>query len=170
MKNKDLYVFMNNANKLSNLSGFNFVMELARNKRKAKAAIEVIEELKEELPEYLKFKTEYLKLREDFADRDEKGNPLMMNIPNQPGMQTYKITEKAKEFEVEEKKLEKKYKKVLEEQQQKFIDFNNALEADCTVDFLCVSEDAIPKNITVEQLELVEFMICPDKPKMKVKK
>lgn len=170
MKNKELYGFIQNAHKLSNLSGFDFVWELQRNKRKAKQTIEDLESLKEELPEYLSFKSEYLKLREEYADRDEKGKPILMSIPNQPGMQTFQITEKADAFAVEEKKIEKKYEKTLKLQEQKFIDYNNALEAECKTDFLCVSKESLPKNITVEQLEIVEFMICDKEEKPKKSK
>jgi predicted nuclease with TOPRIM domain len=167
MKNYELYQFMDNYGKLKTLSGFPFVFELARNKRKIVELISTLEEIKEELPEYKEFKSKYLALREKYSDRDKSGNPITEDVPGQPGMKNYKITEKAKEFAVEEAKIEKKYKNILDQQKKRWVSYNEALEQDVNEKFVCVSEQNIPKNISLEQLELVSFMICEKKGKSK---
>ncbi len=166
MKNHELYEVLQNEAKLNNLSGYPFTFELNRNIRKIKEIVSDIEALKAEIPEYTEFREKYIKLREKYADLDKNGKPVTERIDGSQGLMTYKVTEKIKEFEVEEKKLEKKYAKVLEEQQKKWADFNAALQDDVIITFSCVSEEKVPKTATYEQLKLIHFMIC-DKPQMK---
>lgn len=159
MKNHELYAIVQNADKLKSLSGYPFVFELNRNIKIVKDALNELELIREETSEYKEFKEKYLKLRESYADVDKDGKPVTVPIPNTNGMMTYQVTKKEKEFAVEEKKLETKYRKVLDIQESKWKDFNAAMEDDVKVSFYTVSEENIPKNVTLEQLQLLDFMI-----------
>lgn len=159
MKNVDLLKIKQSWDKLGGLTGFTFLMELRRNKRLIDNKIEELEFVREETPDYKKFRDEYLEARKEYADRDSNDRPVMTQMQGNPSAQTYLITKRLEEWAVKEKELVDKYKTTLDIMDQKNIDYNDALEQECNIDFYVVSEKEVPKNINNEQLDLIEFMI-----------
>lgn len=159
MKNLDLFVLRQKWHKLDSLTGVTFLMKLMRNKKLIDAEIEVLDSMVSESEEFKAFKKKYLKEREKFADRDETGKPVMEPLIDDPGQQTYKVTEKIDEWQEVEKELLEENKSQIELMDQKKKDYSEALMKKPVINLHMISSIELPENITKEQMDLIDFMI-----------
>jgi len=159
IKNADLYQIRSKFNELKSLQGIRLVMALARNKELIEAEIKVLEAIKEDTPEYKDFKNEYLEMRKKYADKDEKGEPLLEVVPHTQNQTTYKVTKKEKSFQKSEATFLEKHKELLNLMDGKIKDYNEALNNNCSIKFHMVKEDDIPKTVTYGQFDAIKFMV-----------
>jgi hypothetical protein len=102
---------------------------------------------------------------------DDKGGIIYEPIPNDPSKSVPKADDSKKdEYLIAIEKVEKKYKKDVDIMNQKFTDYNELMTKPCEIEFYTVTEKALPKNISDEQMDLLSFMIELPIRKMKIKK
>lgn len=159
MTNKDAIKFLESWNKLRGLTGTLFLIQLKRNKMLIEKHLMSLKIGAQETEAYSEFKTIYLAEKEKYADLDEKGNPKMVQMPNNPNYSTYVITEKAADWEKVEKKLLKKYDKVIQEQEDIAKKEEELINSECTAMVTKFKPKTLPPNLSLEQLEAIEIMV-----------
>lgn len=149
------------SSKLKDLSGFAFVMAIADVKRRITTEQKVLDELHEPSDAIKEYQKELGELNKKFSVKDDNGEPRIITETRGGQQLSYYdldkdlIDDRKKEVE----KLEKKYKKDLDEQKEKDERYDAAMKEYSTYKKAPLSEKQIPKNITLEQLELANYFI-----------
>ena len=117
-----------------------FAYFLAKNKKKIQPEIEALEEIIVPSEAFKAYDGERAKLAEFYSDKDEDGNPKILNS-------NYVVAEKLKEFEDELKVLKEKYTKVVEERNKQVEDYSNMLEEEIEFDGHKIKLDDLPPEV-----------------------
>jgi hypothetical protein len=134
---------------------------IAKNKRAIGKEWEATQKVLEFSEKYKEYDDKRIKLCEKFADKDEKGKPILKNN-NFIGL------ENNKEFKEELDKLKEEYKEAVAEQKEKKDTYNNMLDEEIDFDLHKVKFDELPKDITAGQTEDL-FLIIEDEVKKELK-
>jgi len=160
LKNADVLTFLREKHKLSGLTGHSFVLSFQKNVRLMKQRKEELEEIIKDTPEIIKYREKYLKAQEPFVMKDEKGQMLYDPMPGDPSKMIPRVNPaKADEWKKIEEKLEKDNEKHINVMQKKYDDYNKLMLEDCEIDFYKIPEKALPKNISTDQADMIDFMI-----------
>lgn len=156
MKKKDVIKLYNALNSINGLKGVKFNYAVAKNKRILENERGAMEKALEQSDEFKKYESERVELCIKYAEKDKKGNPVMVN-------NNYKIEEKKeKTFEKEFEKLQKEHKSSIKEREKQFEEYNKLLEEKVEIKLHKIKEEDIPEDITTNQLDSI-FDILEDK-------
>lgn len=162
MKNYQLITIKQNYKKLKELSGNKgYYLPLVKNIKLIDIELEALELIKEPTKEFNEFLKEKEILLKSFAQKDDNGEPIK-TIEERGGVSYYKfavIEGKQEELETKGNELVAKYQQVLEEMREKENKYIDAMNADCTVNFLTISQDDLPKEMTPELFEVIEDFV-----------
>jgi len=162
MKKYEMIEFKNAYQELKALSGTkDFYIPLVKNIKLAEIELEGLELLKEKTKGFKEFMEKKEKLLEKYASKDEHGAPVK-TIQEVDGMKYYKydIPDENRELiEADGKELIEKYKEDIEATEEKEKKYVEAMNAECTVNFHKIKEDALPKEMTPELFEIIESFV-----------
>lgn len=129
--------------------GFEFGYALSRNLRKLEPIIKSIEEQHKISEEFKKFEKEQATLINKYGNWNELLKKFTLSPENE------------KLFRSEMEKLRSKYKKTIEDQEEKSIEYNSYLEKELNekVDFHLINKDNIPKTLKTNEIELIFELI-----------
>lgn len=155
MKNKELYVALNNVVALKGLNGADFLIALKKARRDMQAEVDIIESLKTDNDKYNEFLEKKTKLQEEYSVIED-GKPkteMLFNANNEPIGKKYIIKkDKQDEFDTKYKALDKEYEHSLD-------DYINALDADTKYNKIQLAKKHLPKDIDFEQFEIVDLFL-----------
>lgn len=135
------------------LKGAKFNYALIRNQAILKNELAFIEAKFKADPEFLKFSKERYDLLTHYSQKDEKGNPVIEN-------DTYKIQpDLDAEFKEKTKELQEKYSDTLDKRDKQMEEFDAMVEEEIGFELHKIPLDAIPQEITKEQMELLMPLI-----------
>lgn len=161
MKNFETKQLLIDANKLKDLSGFAFVMAITDAKSRLKKEQEVLDEMRKPSKEFEDYQEEAREINKKYSHKDEKGEAKI--ITKTYGDQTVQFFDIDKDQEEARKKemdkLEKKSKELIDEQIAKDKKYQEAMNECSTLELKEISEKQVPKNITVEQMEIALRLI-----------
>lgn len=132
MKNQELEILSIGITNCLNLKGANLQIKLCKNLEKINKEIEIIRKTKI----FKTYEEKRIKLAENFAEKDDKGNAKMINTP-QGKLFDIKNME---EFNVEREKLEVE------------TDYKKLMETKAKIKLWKIKEDDLPKDISGTQL------------------
>ena len=150
-----------------------FSYAVARNKRLLEPVIKSLEEMVKPSEEHEKCIAERKKILQEFAKKDENGDPIVRaSVVAGQQKETYLIpgiSDKNNEFNVKLDKLQKKFKKEIDEQATKEEEYDKHLDAEAT-DFvpIMVEWKMVPESgLSQQAMDGALFMIKeePTKPK-----
>lgn len=151
MLNKQLSQLLQGALACQDAKGLKFAYALQKNIRLMKQEIKHIFELIQPSEDYKLYDKEREELAKKYAEKDEKGEPVVEN-------EQYKIKGK-KKFDKELKELQEKYGKVYKDQEEKEVIFQARLEQECTIPFHKIEEKNLPSDLSARQLDIIsDFM------------
>lgn len=154
-KKKDLLPLFENLQKLSNLKGVKFSYAIARNVVIVKKEVEAIEESLKPFDEFVEYEKERIELAKKHSEKDEKGNP---KIINENGREVFVMKDKAKFDKVfEEFKI--KHKVTLDKRQKQIDEYNEFLETESDIEFFKIELSDVPEDISVEQMQGIQLLI-----------
>jgi len=162
LRNGELLDILGALRKLNNLHGWKFVLTLGENRTMMKERVEQVNSIKEESEEFKAFRKEVQATQIKFADKDESGQPILTDITLSNGRKGQKLSltpENEEKLSKALKKLEKANQHLIDEQQKKEEEFYKALDAKCDIHFKKIKKSDVPAETTVEQSEIIEFMI-----------
>lgn len=151
MKYKNL-MSLNQALLSLNLKGVKFARSVAKNINLLKPDIESLSKAIEPDKGFLEFDKERVKLAKKYAQKDEKGQPVVVN-------NSFQISDQDafdKEFEV----LKNENQKVCEDREKQVKDFQELLEEDVRIELYKIKFTEIPEDISTQQyvsiMDLIE--------------
>jgi len=162
IKNGDLEGLLEGFTKLKELTGFKFVIALNRNKELIESELNIISQIRKESDEIVKLKEEFQAKQILYADKDEDGNPKLEVATMADGSHGQRIVMSAdsqKKLSKELDKFNKDNKDVIKKQNDKDIEYIKALSEDTAIKFHIIDEDDVPTDISVEQFEVIDFMV-----------
>ncbi|MCB1713148.1 MAG: hypothetical protein KDH96_11950 [Candidatus Riesia sp.] len=151
MKNKDLYQIRNNIVKFITHRNSNFSYSAFKNIKKIDEVLLYINNMNEIPIGISKFELERLDICQKMAKKDDEGLPILIDGK-------YDI-DKEKEFEKMISDLEEKYKDDLQKRKDHINNMEEFLNNDCEIEFEKVSREDLPKNMTIEEIMSISFMI-----------
>jgi hypothetical protein len=158
MKKVDIYKFVTNYEKLSNLEGFDFIISIAQNYSLFKDEMESYTKARSSNLEYKKYKDESQIIISNHSEKDESGNPLINT--DDDGVQSYKIDKDRMDTAILElNSLTSTYKDAINKQDELELQFYNTLEENTDKNFIRIKKSQLPSNITQSQITLITWMI-----------
>jgi len=151
-----------------------FSYAVARNKRLLEPVIKSLEEMVKPSEEHVKFIAERKKILQEFAKKDENGDPIVRAaVVAGQQQETYMIpgiSDMSNEFNIKLDKLKKKFKKEIDEQEVKEKEYDEHLDEEAK-DFapIMVEWKLVPDELSQQAMDGVLLMIkeesvTPDKP------
>jgi len=145
-----------------------FSYAVARNKRLLEPVIKSLEEMVKPSEEHAEFIAERKKILQEFAKKDENGDPIVRaNVVAGQQQETYMIpgiSDETNEFNVKMDKLKKKFKKTIEEQESREKEYDKHLDEEAE-DFtpIMVNWKLVPESgLSQQAMDGVFFMIIPE--------
>lgn len=141
-----------------------FSYAVAMNKRLLEPVIKSLEEMVEPTKEHEKFITERKELLQEFAKKDENGDPIVRgSVVAGQQKETYLIpgiSNKNNEFNVKLEKLKKKFKKEIDDQEAKEKEYDEHLDEE-TLKFepIMVARKLVPDGLSQQAMDGVVLMI-----------
>ena len=134
----------------NNLQGVRFNYSLKRNKDILKRELKIIEESFSPDPDFEKLEEERITLLAKFVERDDKGNPIIVDGD-------YKVLENNKEeFNKLFEPIKDKYYAASEGQKKRVQEYSSMIEtADISFDLHYFKIPDIPEEINQEQMDLI---------------
>jgi len=130
-----------------------FAWALMRTKKKLKALVDSMNELRQPSEEIQEYEKKRIALCEEYSEKDEDGKPVIEN-------QNYKILEGKREALDEEiKKLRDENKEAFDAQEAKMKELDELMEEEADVEVYKVKEQYLPDTISVGDLQILEPMI-----------
>lgn len=157
MKNYKAQNLLQLVDKLNDLSGFTFAMAIAKAKKLLMEEQEILNNIVKPSKEYEKLLEESRNIYKKYALKNEDGTIKTKTVNNQDIFDIDKT--KIKELKDEIAKLEKKNKALIEEQSAKNVEYEKAMQEESTFLPFEISEKQMPKNITVEQMEIALYFL-----------
>ena len=149
-------------NQLGNTKGpvkFGFIA--AKNKRVAEPEVKSLQEANKPIPEYMESEDKRLKLCREYAEKDDKGNPVVMG-------QAFKIQEDLKaEFDEKIEALKEEYKETIEETEKRQEEFRKLLEEEIELEFNTFKMSEMPEEMLNRDMDVLYELIEDDTQKKK---
>jgi len=156
MKNHEIFELRNTLNELVNVKGKSFAYAIYKNMEALDKEIELINKVKKETPqEFIDYENERTLLCIKYSDKDDDGNPLIVQVNGTP---SYKITNTDK-FEKEFSKVKDKYAQVLVDKRESDAEFDKFLDSDNDVVLKKVSIEDLPDDITASFIDKIKHML-----------
>jgi hypothetical protein len=132
---------------------------VSKNKRIAETEVKIVEEIRNsfKIPEGIhKFNDERLELCKSFANKDESGEPKVIDS-------RFDISEEKKdEFETAISNLRENYKEDFDKQEQTNKEFQELLEEEIEIDFHMTKLEHLPEKVTGHQMEVLMDIIIDE--------
>jgi hypothetical protein len=154
IRNIDLVNFSNNFSSFDGITGYKFLIALNRANNKIVEEVKIIEKLKEHSEPFKEFSKEATALYQKYAEKDESGNVKFTKI-SETQQRILIDKENVDKLNAEMAKVEKKYKKEIEEQEKKELDYSNAIMAKSTLVLEPIDEDVVPDSLNGKQTKLL---------------
>lgn len=150
MKNKQAFTLKQVITAVKTKGGNSFKLPLILNEMKLDQYIKGLEELRKPSEKYDAFLSEKRELLNKHAELDEGGNIILYSGQNGTGERKYdygfpKIVKDKEEFDKAAAELEEKYKKVLEAEQKKQVEFEKTLEEEADIELKQIPFEALPE-------------------------
>lgn len=162
MNNQETKNLLQEVKKLNNLTGFAFTMAIADAVERIEKEQSVIEKMRKPSAEYLEYQEKGLQINKQFSVLDENGEPKTENKRFNDGqLMTFLVLdpEKSDERLKAQANLDKLNAKLIAEQKLKDENAVKALSEESTIKINTLSEKALPKDITVEQMMIIRKLI-----------
>jgi len=164
MKKGELYEFFESVS-MVNLAGSKFTYTVTKNKRKIEQLLKEFDKVREPSKRYKDYVDEVEKLKVEVSNKDDKGNPIIIDGQLSDGTPSkfYDIPDKENPEGDWMKGLDAiklKYKDLIEEQKEKekhFVEVVMHEEIEFTPHFVNISD--VPKEITQQEMDLIYWMI-----------
>ena len=142
-----------------NIKGAKFSYALVKNKKKIDKELEIIQETinMETSKEEIELNDARIKLLEKHSHKDEEWKAKLKIDPIMK-RQVYDVKD-IKKYNEAYKELEKKHSKAVELMKKRKEDIDKLLEEKVEIDFHLIKEDAIPEDITPQQLIDIAVLI-----------
>jgi len=151
MKNSQAITIYQNKESLNNLKGYAFCRAMHKNFDKIKEELSFINEYVKPSKEFLEFMDKKEEIIKKYSDGKPKQEGEMIN---------YNILkDKQGEYTEEVTKLIEEYKEAVEEFKAQKNNYEEALKAECEIDFVMLKESDVPEDISMEQMDLVMHFI-----------
>lgn len=160
MKRGELLELHASLQRVSGFKGRNFAYAVAKNRKFVKREIDEMQLLLDPSPEYQKYDEERIELCKQFADKDDKGEPMLE--PNAQGQPTFVGLDPNPEFQEKVDELKEKYSDAMNERDEKVKEYRELLEKDGTFNLYAIRLSQIPDEITGEQLTGIMILIEDD--------
>ena len=150
MKNKQAFTLKQAISAVKTKGSNAFKLPLILTEMKLDQYIKGLEELRKPSEKYDEFLAEKRELLSKHAELDEAGNIILYTGQNGTGERKYdygfpNIIKDKEKFEEAAAELEEKYKKVLEAEQKKQIEFEKTLEEEADIELKQIPFDALPE-------------------------
>lgn len=146
--------------RVGNLTGITFACVMAKNSRKIKEELEDFNAGTKATDGYKEFTEKRIELCKKHADKDGKGNPKSVAVPEGvPGEREYVGLEDNLLFESDVNKLMEKYKGELDKRKKINKDYNEQLNAEIKFGYIMVDLKDVPETITTAQLEGISDLV-----------
>ena len=166
MKNEQLNGLMMGIEAVSGLKGVRFAYAMARNKSALKRELETLQEAIKASDKFTEYDKKRIELCEQYADKDEKDKPKMINVGTPQAPREEFVFSKANKtkFDKEVDKLQKDNKVVLEERTAQLKEFSELLKKESEFVPYMIAYESIPEDITTEALsKIIELIEEPKK-------
>lgn len=132
-----------------------FVFSLYENKLLIQNKIDALTEASSVVPEYQTFEAKRVKLCQDFAVKDDTGNPLTAN--NQ-----FVIDDKST-FEESLTTLRSQYKDAIDLQEQRIEEVKALMEKEVepSIKFILIDRNLFPETLTLDEVGILQPLIQP---------
>jgi hypothetical protein len=161
MKNKELYTLKDGINQVSHLGGADFAIGVIKNLKLVEKEIEVLDAIIKTSKDFEeKYQPAVEKIARIYCKKDEKGNPLPRITRS--GQALYEFTPEAKiDFDAAIKALEEKeeFVEIVKFRKNQETKFEEALEKECTIQFVKVKKEYIPKDIKIGELNSIYLIL-----------
>lgn len=131
-------------NGMSAFTGVKFTYAIAKNLSLLKSDIEALQKSLEPTEEYQKFDKERMELVKKYAQKDEKGNPVVQG--------TQYVLEDEKAFDKGFEALKKKNSELVKERSKQLIEYQELLKTESTVVLHKVNLNDCPKELNAAQM------------------
>jgi multidrug resistance efflux pump len=154
IRNIDLVNFSNNFATFDGITGYKFLIALNRANNKIVEEVKIIEKLKEQSEGFKEFSKEATALYQKYAEKDESGNIRFTKV-SETQQRIMIDKENVDKLTADMSKIEKKYKKEIEEHEKKELDYSNAIMAKSTLVLDPIDEEFIPDTLDGKQTKLL---------------
>lgn len=151
MKNSQAISIYQNKEMLNSLKGYVFCKTMHSNFKKIKEELDFVNEYVKPSKEFLEFLNKKELILKECSDNTFKQDGDMIN---------YTIKDDKKEtYNKEITALLEEYKDAVEAFKEQKNKYQEAMDAECTIDFTLLKESHVPDDISMEQMELImEFV------------
>ena len=135
---------------VSELPGAKWAYGVARNIEKLRSEVEALQKAYTASEEFVAYENQRIELAQKYSIK-KKGVPQTVKV----GQTTEYLIADQDKFNQELIKLQKKYKKAIDERQKQIDDFNEILKEEVEIDLYKIFSDYIPEGITPAQLSVI---------------
>ena len=129
-----------------------FKFAIVRNLEYFEPEMKAIRETQKHSPKYEEYVQKRQQLGEEYADRDEQGQPKLMMVE---GQEVFQITEKKEEVNSKIVELIKEYNDVIEEKKEEMQQFGELMEEEIEVDVCKISFEYLPEDADYNALKSI---------------
>ena len=150
MKNYEIVELLNKKDVLAKIEGnYRFTSAITKNFNKIKEEIRSINEFVKPSKELVEFATKKEEILKKYSNGSTaEGDIIKYNI----------VAEYQEDYNKALKELLEKYSDVIEEAKVQNAKYRDAMDSECTIDFIMIDEKDMP-NMSVEQMELLIYFI-----------
>jgi len=141
--------------RLDRVNETRFAYAIAKNKQILKRELEAIQEARKISDAYKEYDVERLELVRDHAERDEDGNPVMIDAVN------IKVRNRM-EFNAALEKLQEGHKEALEDERARVEKFEAFLGEEFTIEMFGIKPEHIPDDLSSEEMYGIMDLIDGD--------
>lgn len=138
---------------LGALKGSKFSFTIAKNKEVIKPIVDKLNKMIKMSDRFMEFDKKRVEINEKYAERDEKGNPIMkeerFTIPK----------DKKEDFQKEIEALKTEYKDAVSERETQKKELEAFLKEEITLDFKTIPLSIIPEDINVDEMEILAPLV-----------
>lgn len=158
--NGELIDLYNSLEMLNDLSGSKFVFALDINMSRLETEIKSLNKAIEPSKEYKKFEQEKEVINQNFAEKDEKNNPVKEAVDGS-GLFRYIINpERKKEYDEAMAELMKEYDEAIQKRKKSIAEYRELLDSENdSFKPHKIPIDFIPEDITWEQYKIIKKLI-----------
>ena len=144
-------MYMDALSNVTELKGVKFAYTVIKNKKKIEEEIKLLEEVVKASEGFSIYEQQRIQLCELHCEKDENGRPVISE-------NKYKILDVEK-FDGELGQLKDKYMSDILERERQINEYNRMLEEDIDINLSKLDFNDIPTDISITQLESIEFMV-----------
>jgi len=154
MTNKEALILYKNLNELGFLKGKTFAIAVIRNKRFLKEIVDIHEEMIKPHDTFISYEQNKIELGKKHALKDENGNYVFVDSEKQ----SIRL-KNPEEYKIELHNLNETYKEVILQRNTQIQQTNEWLEDTIEVLLNKITENDLPDDISVDQLDKIFEMV-----------